>query len=155
VITVVNAPSTSMTLDSSGWVVPTIENAVVDFGYLAISALSDNNLRVCGAAGNMKCGNAQIRTYTTGRPGPGIWNDEDAYGAPISATMDPATPGAIVGLDPAGAVVLQSVAIPANMHRLKLSDFTPAPRYNYKADFTDAGAGTYTTTLVVEYVLAP
>ena len=96
-----------------------------------------------------------IRTYTTGRAGPGVWNDEDAYGAPIAASMDPTLPGGTVGLDPAGAYVLQSIAIPPSKHTIKLSDFTPAPRYNYKADFTEAGAGTYSTTLVVEYVLAP
>jgi hypothetical protein len=130
-------------------------NNVVDFGYLAISGLSDNNLRVCGAAGNERCGTAQIRMYTTGVAGAGIWNDADAWGAPITAALEGTEATGTVGLDVAGAVVLQSVAIPATTRVLRLSDITPAPRYNVKADFTDAGAGTYTTTLVLEYVLAP
>ncbi len=144
-----------MTLDSHEWSVPTIQNAIVDFGFLAIGSLTDNNLHVCGPNGHSPCGTAVIRTYTTGTSGPGIWNGVDNYGAPITAALAGTPPIGNVGLDVAGAVVLQSVAIPPSKHILTLSDFAPTPRYNYKADFTNAGAGTYSTTIVVEYVLAP
>jgi hypothetical protein len=143
-----------MSVDSSEWIMPTVSNNVVDFGFLAISGLTDNNLRVCGN-GRQRCTSAQIRMYTTGVNGAGVWNEEDQWGAPITASLAGTEPTGTVGLDVAGAAVLQSVAIPANMRILRLADFVPAPRYNVKADFTEAGAGTYTTTVVLEYVLVP
>lgn len=152
-VTVTNAPNTVMTLDNSEWSVPTIQNGVVDFGYLAIGSLMDNNLRVCGVAGNERCNTALIRTYTIGTAGPGIWNEVDQYGAPISASLAGTPPTGTVGLNAENAVVLQSMAIPPTKYTLKLSDFVPTPRYNFLADFTEAGAGVYTTTLVIEYVL--
>ena len=96
-----------------------------------------------------------IRTYTTGRTGAVVWNDVDQYGAPISTSLDGMPPMGIVGLNPEGAYILEQIEIPASKHVVRVSDFAPPPRFNYQADFTDAGAGTYSTTLVIEYILAP
>jgi hypothetical protein len=113
----------------------------------------DNNLNVCGTNGHTHCGTALIRMYTTGQPGAGLYNTTDQFGAPITA--GPVTTLLPVGLGTSGAAVLQSISIPSHKHVVRLSDFSPAPNYAVQADFTDAGAGTYSTTLVVEYALAP
>lgn len=154
-IEVTNAANTSMTIDNSGWIMPTVENSVVDFGYLAIATLVDNNLNTCGAAGNEHCGIAMIRAYNIDRPGAGVWNEIDQYGAPISVSPEGTVPTGTVGLGDAEAYVLQSIEIPAAKRVVRLADFGAAPRYNVKADFTDAGAGSYSAVLVIEYALAP
>lgn len=153
-ISVSNSPSSSMTLSNAQWNVPVISNTVIDFGNLAVTDLLDNDTKQCGANGNKKCGIALIRMYTTGAGGAGVWNSVDSYGAPIIAHHAGAAQGT-VGLDAAGAVTLQSYNIPNNQHAVHETDFAPSPIYNVKADFTNAGAGTYSTTLVVEYALAP
>lgn len=153
-INVTNAANVSMTLSNASWVVPSISNASLDFGFLEITDVKDNNLDICGSGGNQHCTKALFRIYTTGKPGAGIWNATGAYGMPITAGLSGTTPGT-VGLDVAGAYTLQSVTIPANKHTIKFQDFSPTPKYNVKSDFTDAGAGSYSATLVIEYALAP
>ncbi len=152
-VTIVNATAVSFELDKTGFVVPAVSNAVLDFGNLAISKLQDNNLKVCGSNGKTKCTKAFLRIYTTGVAGAGIYNSDDQYGAPLSAQLS-GSAVQTVGLDPAGAVVMQTYTIPSNKKVLRLSDFSPVPRYNVKSDFTDAGAGDYSTTIVVEYGLS-
>ena len=153
-VNVVNSASTSMSLDSSQFVVPTISNALLDFGYLNISELKDNNLNLCGTDSKHHCGTALIRIYTVGTAGPGLYNPTDDFGAPITAGL-PGTTLGTVGLDVSNAAIVQSITLPGHKHTIKLSDFSPTPHYDVKADFTDAGAGSYSTTLVVEYGLAP
>ena len=152
-VTVTLAAASSMTLDNSAFVVPTITNASMDFGRLKISALTDNNLKVCGAGGTTACGTALIRLFTTGVAGAGIFNAADNFGAPLTGALT--TTPLNIGLLVANAAVTQTITIPATKKVVRLSDFTPTPSYNIKADFTNAGAGTYTTTIVVEYALAP
>jgi hypothetical protein len=57
-----------------------------------------------------------------------------------------------VGLGAANAAVVQKISIAANKHVLHLSDF-PSSQYQMRTDFTEAGAGSYSTTLVIEYGL--
>ena len=150
-VSVNNALNTSMALDTSQFIVPVISNALIDFGSLKISALMDNNLNLCGPSANQHCGTALIRMYTVGTAGAGIWNDTDQFGAPITAGPSSQT----VGLNVAGAAVLRTFTIPKNKHVIRLADFSPPVTFNVKADFTEAGMGTYSTTLVLEYGLAP
>ncbi len=149
-VTVVNAPNVSMTLDSSQWLLPAITNAVLDFGNLTISALQDNNLSVCGANGKQKCNNAVIRVYTTGQSGAGMWNSAEGYGMPMTAGLVN-NASSTVGLEIANAVTVQTQAISNGTHVLRQSDFTTQPKYNVKSDFTNAGAGSYSTTIVIDY----
>ncbi|MBI2712721.1 MAG: hypothetical protein HYX41_07710 [Bdellovibrio sp.] len=149
-ITIGNGASTTLKLDSSEFVIPVVCNSMVDFGFLGLSALADNNLNLCGPKGNEHCGTAILRMYTTGTAGPGLWNEVDQFGAPLFVGNSTRP----VGLGAANAVVVQTLSIPKNKHTVKLSDFTPAPRFGVKSDFSDAGAGSYTTTLVLEYGLA-
>lgn len=150
-ITVTNSPSSNLTVDNSLFSVPAISSTLLDFGFLSISALKDNNLKVCGAGGNQKCTTAFIRMYTTGTTGAGLYNTVDGYGAPITAGQSTL---AVVGLGTAGAATMQSFTITSPKNVINLSDFTN-PKYNVKIDFSNAGAGSYSSTLVVEYGLAP
>jgi hypothetical protein len=138
-----------LTLDKSEFLTPTISNAVIDFGYLKLSTLLDTSLSVCGSNGKKKCNKAFIRTYTIGTPKAGIYNSKDDFGAPLTAGQ---TSLSSVGLNSTGSLTLQSITIPSNKSIITNADF-PNSKYRYKADFTEAGAGTYSTTIVVEYVL--
>lgn len=150
-VTIVNPPSVTFNIDTSRMVVPAISNTMLNFGKIAISALVDNQLRICGSNSKKKCGQAFIRMYTTGTAGAGIWNAEGGYGMPIYANKT-GSAQLTVGLDAARAAVVQTVAIPANKNVLRLTDF-PTPAYEMRSDFTEAGAGSYSTTLVIEYGL--
>ncbi len=152
-ISTVLAASTSFAINTSLFTVPSspVPFEVNDFGFLQIADLKDNKLDACGGK---KCGTAMIRIYTTGTAGSGLWNASGEYGAPITAGQAGNAAGSTVGLNASGAAVVHQITIPKNKHVLKLSDFTN-PKYGVQVDFTNAGAGTYTTTLVVEYALAP
>lgn len=150
-VEVVNAPAATFALDTSKFVPPTISADPLSFGSIRVSVLSDNQLRVCGTGGNQKCTYAILRVYTTGTAGPGLYNAADSWGAPITSTL---TAPLSVGLDAANAAVMQTYTIPGSKRTLRLVDFSPSPTYGIHVDFTDAGAGTYSTTLVVEYALA-
>ena len=123
--------------------------AVNNFGTLQLANLQDNQLKVCGTNGKTKCGTAMIRIYTTGTSGAGLWNADDQYGAPITAGKSTLAP---VGLNASGAAIVQQISIPANKHVLTLQDFA-SPKYAMEVDFTQAGTGTYSSTLVIEYAL--
>jgi hypothetical protein len=152
IVTTTLSSSTTFSLNNSLFSVPSNPTpfAVNDLGFLQIGSLQDNDLKVCGTGGGTKCGTALIRIYTTGTAGAGLWNSADGYGAPITAGQ---TTLATVGLNAAGAAIMQQVSIPTSKHVLNLSDFAN-PKYDTKVDFTDAGAGAYSTTIVVEYALA-
>ncbi len=149
-VTVTNAPATSMTLDTASFVPPTITNGVMNFGTISVATLLDNDLRVCGAGLNQKCNNALLRVFTQGVPGAGLFNLAENYGVPITATLGSPLS---VGLNAAGAAVMQSFVIPAAKRVMRLTDFTPTPTYQFNVDFTDAGSGSFTTTIVIEYAL--
>jgi len=150
-ISVTNAAMSTMIVDSSLFAAPPITNAILDFKYLQISALLDNQLDLCGANSNQHCNTALIRMYTTGTAAAGLYNSVDNYGAPITAGQ---TTLGSVGLGAANADILQSISLSSDKHVVHLSDFV-SPRYDVQVDFTNAGAGSYSTTLVVEYALTP
>ncbi len=150
-VTVTNAALTDMSIDASAFVVPTISNAVLDFGTIALATLTDNDLKVCGAGGNQKCNTALLRMYTTGTAKAGLYNAADDYGLPITATL---TTPLTVGLGVANAAIMQTLSLPANKRVVRKADFSPAPTYNMKIDFTDAGVGSFSTTIVLEYALS-
>jgi hypothetical protein len=140
-----------MTLDNNSLIVPAISSQLLSFGSIKITDLLDNDLKVCGSNGKQKCGTALIRVYTTGVGGAGLYNTLDGYGAPILAGQTQLSP---VGLNVSGAAVMQTIAIPNNKNVLRYSDFVN-PIYTVNIDFSNAGTGSYSTTLIVEYALAP
>lgn len=150
-ISVVNAASASMTINQSLFLIPPISNQVLDFGYLQITALNDNDLKVCGSNGKQKCNTAVIRMYTTGTAEAGFYNADEGYGVPISAGQSTLS---TVGLNSSAAVTLQTYTIPNNQHVVTISNF-PNAKYNVQSDFRNAGSGNFSTTLVLEYALAP
>ncbi len=149
-VSVVNVASTTVTFDNSKFVIPPITSDLLSFGSISLSGLSDNNLATCGSLGKTVCTSAVIRLYTVGTSGAGMWNATDGYGAPINAGL--AAPYLPVGLTVANALTVQSIKIPASKHALKYTDF-PSPTYTIQGDLSNAGAGSYATTLVIEYAL--
>lgn len=149
-ISVTNAASTSAAFSTTNFVIPSITSTILSFGSISMSQLSDNNLAVCGSNARTQCTGAQIRMYTTGVAGAGVYNASGGYGAPLSAGQN--TTLTTVGLNSTNAASLQTATISSSMHVLGLSAFS-TPSYNIQADFSNAGTGSYSTTLVIEYVL--
>lgn len=151
-ISVINDASVRMTVSNADFTLPVVDNSIKDFGFLEITELFDNNVRVCGDSGKEKCTRALFRVYTTGIAGSGLYNTAHGYGVPLLAGLT----GSLleVGLNTAGAVSVQSLDLPHNKNVVRLSDFSPAARYNVQVDFTNAGAGSFATTLVLEYGLS-
>jgi len=139
-------------MSSDDFVIPTLSNDVLSFGSLKLKTLSTNDLRKCPNNPARKCKKAIIRIYTSGVAGAGFYNTEDGYGVPLLASS--ALPEAEVGLGVENSYSVHEIVIPANKHTIQLSDFSPAPVINVKGDFTNAGAGTYSTTINVEFALA-
>lgn len=153
-VTYTNSPNTTFTLDVSSLApnfTPTFTGSTLNLGNVTVSALSDNNLKVCNPGGNTKCTTATIQVYTTGSVA-GFVNTADSYGAPVyTGTLNPTTQ---IGLNTAGAVAVQTFTIGSTVHRLTLADF-PSPTYAVTSDFSNAGAGSYSMTYVVQYALSP
>lgn len=146
------ATSGSATFSTSQFIIPTISSTVLSFGSISITALSATNLNVCGNNGTKKCTSAVIRVYTTGVAGAGLYNATEGYGAPLRAGQN--TTLVTVGLGVINAAIVQSITLASNKTSLSLSDFLN-PKYNVQADFSNAGAGSYTTNLVFEFALLP
>lgn len=149
-VVVTLAPNTQFAINTTSFAAPIMDNVVLNFGSIAVTTLSTNQLKLCGIGGNQKCNNAYIRVYTTGG-GTGFWNVEDGYGAPMSAGLSGSL--ASVGYTIAAASVVQSFAIPTGRNTVKLSDF-PSPIYLFSGDFTDAGAASYSATINIDLVLS-
>ena len=150
-ITIVNPAMVSLSVDDSNLSVPEIDSDTESFGWLQIDDLRDNDLSACGTSGHDKCDTAVIRMYTIGAAGPGFYNAAEGYGVPLLATL---TTPLTLGLNAANAVTIQSIAIPSSKRLVKLSDFALPPKYNLDGDFSNAGAGSFSANLVVEYVCA-
>jgi hypothetical protein len=146
-ITGVVSPNVTFTLSTSSFSTPTNIAGVASYGTLKVTDLSDNNLRVCGSNGKSKCLAAAIRIYSTGG-GAGLWNSDEG-GLPIL------TGSATVGYTQSAPTFLKAIAVASNMKVVKLSSFVSGSTLDIpiSVDFTDAAAGTYSATLVVEYVL--
>lgn len=151
IISVTNPELSSMTMDTTGLVIPKVSNKLLDFGFLELTSLMDNQLNVCGVGAKQKCGSAFIRIYTTGTASSGLYNSADGYGVPLMVGLSSYS---AVGLNPEGGAIMESIKIPSDKHVVRLSDFSNL-KYNMKSDFTNAGAGQYSTTIVIEYALAP
>ena len=146
-----NAPEVLFTLNTTKLVAGTLNSAfTLSLGYMQISALVDNTLEVCGPTGNMQCTDAIFRVYTLGNIA-GLVNttDPNPYGAPIFVTgLNPKIP---LTLNEPG-VELEDSTIGSAQHLLRLSNF-PTQTFYVTSDFTNAGSGSYSSTIVFEYVL--
>ena len=142
------AAALTFEVSNSNFTSPVTFVGPVSYGTLDITALSDNALRACGPTNTTKCTSAALRLYTRGG-GAGVWNATDEYGAPIT------TAGNTIGLEAAGAYTIKTIVV-GSKTRLKLSDFSAggaAILVPISVDYSDAPAGDYSSSLVVEYVL--
>jgi hypothetical protein len=150
-IKIINLANVRFDISTADFKVPEISNSLLEFGKLSLADLFDNDLRVCGADKKSKCSKAYIQIYTTGTDGPGFYNEEGGYGMPISTNQVKGTP-LWVGLEVPNAAVVQTIDLDPKKRVLRLVDF-PTPQYELRSDFSEAGAGVYNTTLVIEYGL--
>ena len=156
--------STSYALDLSSFIAsPTISNQVISFGNLGLAnTFYDNNIKVCGSSQNGQCTLASIRAYTapaTGvtNAGNGLWNANGGYGVPLSI-KDSAGVAQEILLGQSASKLLESFQITSGKRVLTYSDWQAfggvIPSFAVSADFTLAGAGVYSATLILEYVLS-
>lgn len=153
VVTYNNASAVTFTINTTALIAGAFTGNTLSLGSVTVSALKDNNLKLCAPGGNTKCTTAIMRVYTTGSTA-GFINTTDTpqYGAPVFASgLNPTTP-LIIGSP--GTAVQQVTGMASSKHTVQLSDF-PTPTYNITSDFSNAGTGSYSTTFVVEYALAP
>ena len=158
-VTYTNTASVTFALNTASFAPTTIDgNDVLDMGSITVTALKDNNLKVCNPGGNTKCTNAFIRMYTTGEITPssgesvaGFIHTTDLYGATVWADKA-AAPSQVVGKGAINASVVQSYTVPSNVNKIRLTNF-PTPTYNVDSDFSNAGSGNYSMVFVVEYAL--
>lgn len=144
-VTVTNSLRNSMTVDFS--MVSGHETATTDsfvLGNVVLVALQDNDLKQCGPNHNVQCNHAGIRMYVQSNTG--LWNSTDNYGTPLLAN------GLSVGTSAANAAIVALYPVSPNQHAISLANFNPA-KYLMTANFSQAGTGTYSATLVLEYYL--
>ena len=148
------AENVTFTINTAN-VSPILTGDTLDIGTISISSLDTNKLKICGTNSNQKCGQAVIRIYTQALvawPGvDGFVNTADGYGVPVSAGKT--TANLPVGLGAVNSAFVQSYTIPSNDNRLTMADF-PSPTYKLASDFSNAGSGSYSMTLVIELALA-
>jgi hypothetical protein len=151
-----NNPATvvGFTLSSTALTAGSFTGDILSFGNFSVSGLDDNKLKVCPATGeanggNTKCNRAKIRVYSATGDANGVFqNTTDGYYIPLLVEGMP------VGVGVANAAYVQTLTIAGNKNRLRASDFTSAnPNFPVTMDFSNGGAGSYSATLIVEYVL--
>lgn len=150
-----NNPATlvGFSLDLSGLAAGSVTNDLLSYGNLAIAGLDDNNLKVCPSSGQansgtQKCNKAKIRLYSTTGSADGVLRHTDGYDIPVLVA------GLPVGVGVANAAYVQSYTIAANKNRLRASDLTgQTANFPVSIDLSNAGAGSYSATIIVEYVL--
>jgi hypothetical protein len=141
------AEAVKFTVSNSNFTLPPVLESMQSYGKLEITDLYDNKLKVCGPAGNKRCTKAAIRILTRGG-GKGFWNAADQYGAPIT------TGSSTIDLEP-NFTLLGSINIPLTQMVVKLANFSSGPlSIPISIDFTDSPSGDYSTTIVVQYLLA-
>ena len=131
------------------------DTLTLDLGDVAVTALSTNRTKICGG-GNVQCTSAIIRAYSTEVVGftgvAGFVNKTDGYGVDVLIEDDASTsPDNIVGLAGGNAITLQSYVI-THEKKINLTHF-PSASYAFEADFSNAGAGSYEMTIVIELAL--
>lgn len=151
-----NNPATAVgfALNVSNLIAGSFTGDTLDFGNFSISGLNDNNLRVCPASGeanggSVKCNHAKIRVYSISGTVDGVFNnDNDGYSIPLLVS------GVPVGVGVANAAYVQDFTIVNSKNRLKVNDLTSqVANFPVTMDFSNGGSGSYSATLIVEYVL--
>jgi hypothetical protein len=155
-ITYTNAVSSSFSLTSGSISTsPTlsIDGLTLDFGAVSLFNLDDNKLKVCGGTGTQagvgttKCNTAIVRVYASSGDANGVFcNSADAYCVPMKVN------GNVFGVGAANAQNVSTYTIPTTTNRLLKSQLGTTS-WPLVVDMTNAGAGSYSATIIVEYVL--
>lgn len=147
------AARTELVWDTTGFKVPAVSNQLLNFGIVRLLSIYDNDLKVCGKNANQKCEKALIRIYSKGTSGAGLYNEADQYGIPVKVVAS-GSGTFTVPLSQVNAVVVHTYPIPKNAKDLDFKDLGNLVNYQFTSDFTNAGAGSFTTTIVIEYALS-
>jgi hypothetical protein len=149
-ITVTNSGNTIFEINKSqqSLTYNTSNGNLTSFLTLDVIKLTDNSLFVCG--NNSKCDLGLIRMYTTGTPG--LYNSATAQSIPLLVSSPYSSTNMSVGTE-SNHTTVQQFAIAGSEVAVSLADLIPNSNYVLSSDFTQAGAGTYTAHVVVEYVL--
>ena len=150
-VSYVVAPNASISVDTSG-IAPTLsgDSNTLNVGSVVVTNARANKLKVCGPGGDQDCNSAIIRIYTVelvSDPGiDGFVNTDDGYGVPVVAD------NLSVGLNAINAALVNEYIIANGDRKITEDDFTDLS-YNIDVDFSNAGAGNYEMTLVIELAL--
>jgi alpha-tubulin suppressor-like RCC1 family protein len=159
-INISNAANTEFALDltnipNNQYSANTNNQNLQNFLTLDIGTLFDNNLFSCA---NLKCDIAQIRLYTISTLG--LYDAVSQQSVPLLVDSQYLTSATPVPLGSNQGLVIDQELIPLNQQVISLinGDFNDAHGtnggYTLSANFTQAGAGTYTSQVVIEYDLA-
>jgi hypothetical protein len=149
VVSYIQAENASITLDISG-ITPEAspDGNTLNIGNIVVSNLKANKLKICGLSGNQKCSVAVIRAFTLPTPSfesvNGLINTTDGYGSELlieNMVLENDTP-----------IVLSTFNIPVNKNKIDESNFSNVD-YSLISDFSNAGFGNYTATIVIELAL--
>ena len=152
VVTYTVAEAKTFNLDLAALVPAEINDGdTLSFGTIEVDNLKVNKLKQCGPGDDQKCTSAIVRVYTeevVGFPGiSGMVNKDEGYSVPINAGEG--SPSESVGLTDTNAAIVDSYTIPANDRKLRPNDFN-GMTYVLESDFSNAGAGDYEATIVIE-----
>lgn len=152
-VTYNNAAAVTFTINAAGLTGGSFTGDTLSLGSFTVTALKDNNLKVCAPGGTTKCTTAILRVYTTGATA-GFINTSDSpvYGNPVYTTGD--NPTTALPLNTPGISLDTISGMPVSKHKVNLSDFTPTT-FSVTSDFVNGGSGLYSMVYVVEYALAP
>lgn len=130
-----------------------VDGLTLDFGSVSLGSLDDNALKKCGAVGTQagtgtqKCNRAVVRVYATGGDADGVFcNTAEVYCVPMKVN------GNSFGVGVANAQEVLTHTIPTNVNRLRKSQLATTT-WPLAVDMTNAGEGSYSATVVIEYVL--
>lgn len=156
-VTYNNPSATAFTVNTSSFGnAITLTGDTLNLGSITLASLNDNTLRVCtgvGAPAN-KCNRLYIRVFTLGST-PGFINTDAGYSIDVFAAGLPSaigvSPSATAASVP-GAATVYTYTIPNGMNRVRLSNLS-APAIPITADVSNAGSGSYSMSVVIQYAL--
>lgn len=129
---------------------------IITIGDFDLSSLDDNNLKLCPASGesgtgNQKCSTAAIRVKLTdalGNPVGGIQSPDSEGDTPVTVTNNTGV-DTVVG---STFTILNTRSL-SGINRLRNTHFVTSGPYTIKMNTANAGTGSYSVKVVVEYVL--
>lgn len=147
-----NAAAVTYTVNVAALVPGAFSGLNLNLGSFNITALKDDDIEVCGPLNDTQCVNAYLRVYTTGASS-GFVNTTHVPGYSVPLYTSGINPAVPVPLSPANLNIKTVLAMDPSKHVVNLVDFVTTS-YTLKADFSNAGFGSYSATYVIEYALS-